>query len=106
MIISVYLTLVIAIRWVAFTVSTQNDGVFNAVMDYSECVADGANSKCDSLKENYQSMSMPSAVINIVFYLSMMMLNIMCLLFVVQIKDVKKIARRVTQNFMSSINDM
>ena len=106
MIISVYLTLVLAIGWIGFTISTHNDGIFDSIMKYSKCVANGDNSICDPLREDYQTMSMPSAILNIVFYLSMMLLNIMALLFVVQIKDVKRLARRVTHSFISTSNDL
>jgi len=106
MIISIYLTVFLAIGWVVFTVGTHNDGIFESIMAYSQCVIDGENRECDHLKEDYKRMSMPFAILTITFYLSLMMLNVMSLLFIIQAKDVKMLARRVTQSFISSTNDL
>ena len=107
MMISVYLTVILAFTWIVFTVGSHNQGIFESILNYVACVrVFGDSSECDHFRDDYQRMSMPLAALNIVFNTLVMFLNIMVLLFIVQTKDVKVLAKKVTQNFINSTENL
>ncbi|XP_065891156.1 uncharacterized protein [Dysidea avara] len=107
MMTSVYLTVILAFTWIVFTVGSHNQGIFDSILTYVECVTEfGDSSDCDHYRDDYQRMSIPLAVLNVVFNMLVMFLNIMVLLFIVQTKDIKVLAKKVTQNFTNSVDNL
>ena len=80
------------------TVRELND-IFNSIMNYSQCVASG-NCDCGDTREMLEKASLPE--ITLVFYICIMFLNASNLLFIIQVKDVKQMARRATKSFIST----
>ena len=85
---------------IEFTLNVRdlNDN-YDSIMEYSRCVASG-NCDCESKREIFEKASLPE--ITIVFYICVMFLNASNLLFIIQLKDVKQIARRATKSFIST----
>ena len=107
MMISVYLTIILAFTWIVFTVGSHNQDIFKSIIAYVLCVAvPGGIGDCDHHRDDYQRMSIPLAVLNIVLNILVMFLNIMVLLFIVQTKDIKVLAKKVTQNFTNSVDNL
>ena len=73
--------------------------IYDSIVNYSQCVASG-NCDCESKREIFEKASLPE--ITIVFYICVMFINASNLLFIIQLKDVKKMARRATKSFIST----
>ena len=68
-------------------------------MNYSLCVASG-NCDCEDTREMFEKASLPGMAF--VFFICFMFLNASNLLFIIQVKDVKQMARRTTKSFIST----
>ena len=100
MIISFYLTIVLGVSIIQFTLTVRNgNDILDAITDYSQCVASG-NCDCEDKRETFEKASLPEIIF--VFFICIMFLNCSNLLFIIQLKDVKKIARRATKSFIST----
>ena len=73
--------------------------IYSSIVEYLQCVA-SSNCDCESKREIFEKASLPE--ITIVFYICVMFLNASNLLFIIQLKDVKKMARQATKSFIST----
>ena len=95
MIVSFYLTIVLGISTLQFTLNVRNlNDLLNGIMEYSQCVASG-NCNCEDKREMIERASLPETVF--LFFIAIMFLNCSNLLFIIQLKDVKHMARRATR---------
>ena len=90
----------LGISIVQFTLNVRNlNDIYEAITDYSQCVASG-NCNCEDTREMFEKASLPELIF--VFFICIMFLNCSNLLFIIQLKDVKQIARRATKSFIST----
>lgn len=74
--------------------------IYNSIVNYSQCVASG-NCDCGDTTKILEKTSLISEI-NFVVYICVMFLNSSNLLFIIQVKDVKQMARRATKSFIST----
>ena len=85
---------------IQFTLNTRNiDDIIDGITKYSQCVALG-NCNCDDERKALEDASIPEMVF--IFAIVASFINCTNLLFVIQIRDVKKLAKRATRSFISS----
>ena len=99
----VYYTIWIAIISIHFILSVHNShSYFEAITNYSQCVALG-NCNCDDKREAMEKSS-TTEVIVFVFAaaISGAFLNLSNLMFVIQVKDMKNLAKRAARRITIS----
>lgn len=100
LLISFYLTIVLGVSIIQFTLNVRDlNDIYDSIMSYSHCVA-GGNCDCEGKREMVEKTSIPE--LNFIFYICIMFLNSSNLLFIIQVKDVKQMARRATKSFIST----
>ena len=92
----------LGISTIQFTLNVRNlNDLFDGIMEYSQCVASG-NCNCEDKREMIERVSLPETIF--LFFAAIMFLNCSNLLFIIQLKDVKHVARRATRmTFISTL---
>ena len=100
LIVSLYLTIVLGVTIIQFTLTIRDlNNIYGSIVNYSQCVASG-NCDCGDTREILEKTSLPKTTI--VVYIFVMFLNASNLLFIIQVKDVKQMARRATKSFINT----
>ena len=100
LIISLYLTIVLGVSTIHFTLTLRDyNDIYGSIVNYSQCVASG-NCDCGDAREMLEKTSLPE--ITFIAYICVMFLNASNLLFIIQVKDVKQMARCATKSFIST----
>ena len=92
--------IVLGVSIIQFTLKMYKlNDIYDSIMEYSQCVASG-NCDCEGKREMFEKASLPE--LDFVHLICIMFLNASNLLFIIQLKDVKQMARCVTKSFIST----